>query len=313
VLAIAHLMAGEVDDAGECAEHALQSARRYRLRKLAAVLSGVQAAILAVRGDRPRAEQIVADALAADELQPRLMAAISGSGLLLAALADDDLPAAARHAAETRALLPADTLRFRPQILGLFHGLAAVVRAAAGDGELLERRDWIRTAAVFPHASFCIARAIAAGRAGNQAEAAALFATGDEAMAGSPWFQSLYRRYAAEAALTDGWGTPAAWLAEAERHFEAAGNEPLARACRSLLRLAGASPRRRRARRDGGSELTTRETDVLALLADGLTNNRIAARLYLSPRTVEKHVERILAKTGHSNRTALAATAAQLL
>jgi hypothetical protein len=42
----------------------------------------------------------------------------------------------------------------------------------------------------------------------------------------------------------------------------------------------------------------------------GLTNERIAARLYLSPRTVEKHVERILAKTGHANRTALAAAAA---
>ena len=204
-------------------------------------------------------------------------------------------------------------LRFRPQFLGMFHGLAAVVRAAAGDGELLERRDWIRTAAVFPHASFCIARAIAAGRAGNQVEAAVLFATGDEAMAGSPWFQSLYRRYAAEAALADGWGTPAAWLAEAERYFEAAGNEPLARACRSVLRLAGTSPRRRRAQRDGGSELTTREADVLALLAEGLTNKEIAARLYLSSRTVEKHVERILAKTGHANRTALAATAAQLV
>ena len=313
VLAIAHLVAGELDAAAECAEHALQSARRYRLGKLAAVLSGVQAAILAIRGDRTRAEQMVADALTADELPPRLMAAISGSGLLLARLADDNLPAAARHAAETRAFLPADMLRFRPQFLGMFHGLAAVVRAAAGDGELLERRDWIRTAAVFPHASFCIARAIAAGRAGNQVEAAVLFATGDEAMAGSPWFQSLYRRYAAEAALADGWGTPAAWLAEAERYFEAAGNQPLARACRSVLRLAGTSPRRRRAQRDGGSELTTREADVLALLAEGLTNKEIAARLYLSSRTVEKHVERILAKTGHANRTALAATAAQLV
>ena len=52
---------------------------------------------------------------------------------------------------------------------------------------------------------------------------------------------------------------------------------------------------------------------MLALLAEGLTNNRIAARLYLSPRTVEKHVERVLAKTGHANRTALAAAAAQLV
>ena len=51
--------------------------------------------------------------------------------------------------------------------------------------------------------------------------------------------------------------------------------------------------------------------DRLALLAEGLTNKEIAARLYLSPRTVEKHVERILTKTGLANRTALAAFATE--
>ena len=50
---------------------------------------------------------------------------------------------------------------------------------------------------------------------------------------------------------------------------------------------------------------------MLALLAEGLTNKEIATRLYLSPRTVEKHVERILAKTGQANRTALAAFATE--
>ena len=50
---------------------------------------------------------------------------------------------------------------------------------------------------------------------------------------------------------------------------------------------------------------------MLALLADGLTNKEIAGRLYLSPRTVEKHVERILAKTNQPNRTALAAYATE--
>ena len=126
------------------------------------------------------------------------------------------------------------------------------------------------------------------------------------------WQGAADQWHSAAQALADGWGTPAAWLAEAERYFAEAGIEPLARACRSVLRLAGTSPRRRRADRDDGTELTTREADVLALLAEGLTNKRIAARLYLSPRTVEKHVERILAKTGHGNRTALAAATAQL-
>jgi hypothetical protein len=50
---------------------------------------------------------------------------------------------------------------------------------------------------------------------------------------------------------------------------------------------------------------------VLAPLAEGLTNKEIADRLYLSPRTVEKHVERILAKIGEVIRTALAAFATE--
>jgi len=44
---------------------------------------------------------------------------------------------------------------------------------------------------------------------------------------------------------------------------------------------------------------------VLRLVADGLTNKQIADRLYLSPRTVEKHVESLLRKTGAHSRTGL--------
>jgi DNA-binding CsgD family transcriptional regulator len=315
VLAISHLVRNDLDAAARCADQALESARRYRLGELAAAVTGIRSAIEAIRGDRAYAEQRVVDALAADDLPDRLRAALSGSALVLAALADDDLPTAARRVAETGALLPSGELRFgwaASESLAMFYALAALVRAASAGGELVERRHWIRTAAAFPHASFCVARAIVAGRAGDAVCAEALFAEGDDGLAMTPWFQALYRRHAAEAALADGWGTPARWLAEAEDYFEAAGNEPLARACRSLLRLAGTSPRRRRTRGDHASELTTREADVLALLAEGFTNKRIAARLYLSPRTVEKHVERILAKTGQANRTALAAAAAQL-
>jgi hypothetical protein len=44
--------------------------------------------------------------------------------------------------------------------------------------------------------------------------------------------------------------------------------------------------------------VTRREADILALLAAGLTNADIAARLYLSVRTVESHVSSLLAKLG---------------
>ena len=50
---------------------------------------------------------------------------------------------------------------------------------------------------------------------------------------------------------------------------------------------------------------------MLRLVADGLANKQIAARLHLSPRTVEKHVESLLRKTGARSRTGLVAAASQ--
>ena len=44
-------------------------------------------------------------------------------------------------------------------------------------------------------------------------------------------------------------------------------------------------------------------------MAEGLPNKEIAARLQLSPRTVEKHVESLLRKTGARSRTKLVAIA----
>ncbi len=59
-------------------------------------------------------------------------------------------------------------------------------------------------------------------------------------------------------------------------------------------------------------ELTPREVDVLALLADGMTNREIAAELFISSKTVSVHVSRILGKLGVPNRTAAASSARAL-
>jgi non-specific serine/threonine protein kinase len=58
------------------------------------------------------------------------------------------------------------------------------------------------------------------------------------------------------------------------------------------------------------SLLTRREREVAELLAEGLSNREIAARLVISLRTAESHVEHILAKLGLTNRTQVAAWAA---
>jgi DNA-binding CsgD family transcriptional regulator len=56
-------------------------------------------------------------------------------------------------------------------------------------------------------------------------------------------------------------------------------------------------------------ELTFREQEVLALLCQRLTDSEIAAHLFISPKTVGKHVSNILSKLGASNRREAAAIA----
>jgi pimeloyl-ACP methyl ester carboxylesterase/DNA-binding CsgD family transcriptional regulator len=59
----------------------------------------------------------------------------------------------------------------------------------------------------------------------------------------------------------------------------------------------------------GTDDLTARELDVLALVAEGLTNEAIAERLAISVRTVERHVSNIYAKLRLSGKAARAAAA----
>lgn len=61
-----------------------------------------------------------------------------------------------------------------------------------------------------------------------------------------------------------------------------------------------------RAAAAGPAELTRREREVADLVAEGLTNRAIAARLHLSARTVERHVEHILTKLEFTSRAQIA-------
>jgi DNA-binding CsgD family transcriptional regulator len=89
-------------------------------------------------------------------------------------------------------------------------------------------------------------------------------------------------------------------------HFAAMGMQAFAeRARRGLLATGGwvASPARPRQ-----DALTPQEAHIARLAADGLSNREIAARLFLSNRTVEWHLRNVFTKLGLSSRHDLPAT-----
>jgi DNA-binding NarL/FixJ family response regulator len=159
------------------------------------------------------------------------------------------------------------------------------------------------------------ARAVMLGRAGRHREALDAFAAGDDTLAPSDWYRQHARRLVAEAAIGDGWGDPATWLTEALAYFDANGDDRVASACRSLLRRAGATvPRRARPAHARGSlaglGLTARELEVLSLLGEARTTRDIASELFVSPKTVERHIANLAAKVGVRGRAELIAFAA---
>ena len=60
----------------------------------------------------------------------------------------------------------------------------------------------------------------------------------------------------------------------------------------------------------GWASLTPTERDVVRLVSDGLGNNDIATRLFVSPRTVQTHLTHVYAKLGLTSRVQLAQEAA---
>lgn len=75
------------------------------------------------------------------------------------------------------------------------------------------------------------------------------------------------------------------------------------------LAASGATARRRPT--PGDEPLTSQETRVALLAAQGLSNREIGASLFLSPRTVERHLTNVFRKRGHRSRTELAAAFAR--
>jgi DNA-binding NarL/FixJ family response regulator len=82
-----------------------------------------------------------------------------------------------------------------------------------------------------------------------------------------------------------------------------------ARRAREELAATGATARRRGPEPD--EPLTSQETRVALLVAQGMSNREVAAALFLSPKTVERHLGSVFRKRGFRSRVDLARAHAQ--
>ena len=118
-----------------------------------------------------------------------------------------------------------------------------------------------------------------------------------------PYDETYARLRKAEALFGVGAREPAKTaLRKAAASASLLGARPLRALAENLARRARVSPDRPRRRQADRDEPTSRELEVLTLLADGLTNREIAALLFLSPKTVGIHVSRLLRKLDSHTR-----------
>jgi DNA-binding CsgD family transcriptional regulator len=302
-LSALHEARGEVALTFETARRCEEASRRWGLSTLpmAIVMQGFMHAQL---GDRPAAEACIEAALATGEdrahVQGRAEANIRGQYHVVAG----DLSGAARCFDAAM-----DVLRANPGATYVFPGEWALLRTVLDDDGDAARAEVASLPIDTPVSRkvLRLADAVAAGRVGRTEEAEATFAAVDQGLATPAYahHRAYLRQIVAPAAHADGWGDPIAWLRECLATFEASNHDALAARCRTLLKELGA-PVPRKGRGDSSTVrpalaalgITSREADVLALVAGGATNREVAERLFISQRTVDKHVERLLQKAG---------------
>jgi DNA-binding CsgD family transcriptional regulator len=128
------------------------------------------------------------------------------------------------------------------------------------------------------------------------------------------WWRGRGCAYEAAMAVSVAADPGAAALREALKALDALGARPAADHVRRRLRELGVTgvPRGPRASTLGTpAGLTRREHDVLLLVAAGMSNSEIAVRLFLSPKTVERHLSGIFRKLQASSRVEAVAAAGE--
>jgi len=221
-----------------------------------------------------------------------------------AGLADRDLAAARRWADEAVSTTT-----------GFFLSMALLTRArvaiAQGEPEQAERdaHDSLARAAEveaylsIPDILVCLG--VLAGEAGSHREAARLLGAADAIR--QPMGLVRFKVYDADneasvAALRDTLG---------DSDFDSAWSEGAALSTEEAIAYAQRGRGQRKRPASGWGSLTPTELDVVRLVSEGLANNDIAARLFVSPRTVQTHLTHVYAKLGLTSRVQLVQEAAR--
>ncbi|KWT59097.1 hypothetical protein ADL21_27005 [Streptomyces albus subsp. albus] len=298
---------GRLTEAVGRAEDAVDAARLLGSDECVALALAVKSLLVRWTGDHPAALALADEAIrhAGGRREWWARLGVVGRGLALVGLDEVDKGGAEVLAACDAFVSP---LLERSCLLVCCEAMAD---AEAERGRAGAAAGWADRAAAVPGGGTGSGHAVLARAHADQEAAPA--AAADGAVRAAELFEATGERlYAARAWLRAGiaharCGEKAAArteLARAAEVFGACGALGLhARTVREQRRL-GVRAGHTAARADG--RLSRREAEVAELVRQGFSNQRIAERLFLSPRTVETHVAHVFAKLGVSSRAAVA-------
>jgi DNA-binding SARP family transcriptional activator/DNA-binding CsgD family transcriptional regulator len=316
-MAVVQICRAEYEAAEASIQRCAETAGRLKLTHTRVIALGERIIVAAHQGKESEVDTHMARFRDLGGEEDDFASAVRGFGLSFAHLLREDAPRAMaelEHAAGHEAKRPAS-------YLSLVHGpnlLLSVLFGRAGRAECTALARSAQAQAGWNQQFLLLAEAVLHGRARQVAAANQYISRFLELSQRYPLARHLGLRLISPEAMEHGWGDPVTWLRPVEAYFHDTA-PAVARACRILLRQAGAAVPQHRIGSDSIPAVareygvTVREYEILCLVAQQLGNSEIGRLLFLSPRTVEKHVSNLLAKTGQPDRVRLAEFAAAIV